>query len=214
MATLVLGFLSLSMGYTLWTVCFVVLYLLLSLLIAVLGAMLGFAQAEVLNSPIFNWGILLILTAFVLLPPPSVYSNSGVRLRNVKAVCKMLSEMGVVEQAEVDDVRASVEIREQRVSEWLKIPRWISAALWVFFLFFVQGYFRNLLDTSPAGAEGYQGALLVLGLAALVCFLIVQSYATITDRIIKTIRFALIEHSAQTRNAQRTLVGDPDAPQR
>lgn len=212
--SLVLGFVSLSFGYTLWTLCLTVLYLLLYLLIAMLGAVFRFAQAEVLNSSIFNWGVVLVLVSFVLLPPPSVYSNSGVRFRNIKAVCGMLAESGVVEQAEVDDLRESMEVREQRVSEWLKIPRWISTALWIFFLFFVQWYLRNSLDDSQAVPETYQSALLVLGLATLVCFLVVQSCATTTDRILKTIRFALIEHSAQIRETQSAAPGDPDTPQR
>ncbi len=201
---LVKGFIAVAVGYAIWTVCFALFYLVLLILVGVLGAVLGFTQAEVLNSSLFNWSMVLIFVSFIFLPPLSVYSDSGVKRRDLAAICRKLQEIEAIDQEDMDDLRESMKVREQRVGEWLKIPRWISAVLWILFLFLLQSLVRDLLAGSVVSSGDYRDLLVGSGLAALTGFLVVHSYAAITDRILKTVHFSLIEYSSQIRCRDKT----------
>lgn len=135
--SLVVGFLPVIRGYFVWTVCFAGLYLLTSLLLPVA---FDLPWSEIARSDLFNWGLPLSTLAFFLFPLPSVHSNSGVSAADVKTMSGTISKLGIDEAAQLEGVRANIEIRELRMDERFKALRWGSTALWAFLIFFVQRF--------------------------------------------------------------------------
>lgn len=196
--SLIVGFLPVTIGYLTWTFTFVVLYMFSQPL---LSLWFGSDFAEISRSSLYNWSVPLLALSFLLFPVPSIHSGSGVRSEDVRFMRKVLSQLRIDRLEEVEGLRDSIEIREQRMIDWIKNLRWASTVLWFFILFFVQGFFRSAFDDPSVSANGYLNPLPWLIFAAIIWFLLVQSYATTTNRILKTVHSALIERSVEIRGA-------------
>lgn len=199
--TLVVGCWPFVRGYYLWACVLLVLYFGSGALLAVSDEP---PWEEISRSNWFNFGLLFLSLVFLLFPLPSIRSDFGVKSGDVRTMCELFPKLEIHTRTELEYVRDCIEIREQRMEERIKALKWGSAALWLFFVFFLQGYFRSVIDASLAGIEGYSSLLPWLGTVALVWLVLVQSYATTIERILKTVRFALIDQMAENHSAEES----------
>ena len=196
---LVTGSLPVARGYFFWMVCFMVAYSLAALL---LPPAFSVPWDEIVRSSAFTWGLLGFSVIFLLFPLPSILSGSGVSNAEVGAMCGALDILDISGTAQVEAVRASIEIREKRMNERIGALRWSSAALWAFLVFFAQRFSGSLPEVPLVDAQAYAELLGWFALAILAWFLLIQSYATTMNRVLKTVQFALLEQSSRIEAAQ------------
>jgi hypothetical protein len=119
---------------------------------------------------------------------PSIYAHSGIKQLNFEFVFKHLEERGFAHVNEIELLKKSVKLLEDRCRSRLNSLKWIVGLLWAAFIYSFSGFFEH----TPSTHLNFEIAILKIVFetyGVFIAYFFVWGYGAALDRLFRTIEF-------------------------
>jgi len=162
----------------------------LSLAFFILGAWFirdsGVTKTEVANI------IMLIATIvpmfLVTFAMPSMYGDSGVSKNNVEFVVQHLQTRGFASVKDIDYLKNSVKLFEDRSRSRVNVLKWLVRLLWAVFMYMISRFTEHSMS-SPTEQISFFFMLAGMFMGVIVSYLCVWGYDAALDKLFRAIEF-------------------------
>jgi hypothetical protein len=132
--------------------------------------------------------VMLLPILLVIFALPSIYGNSGVEEGNVLFVTRHLSRRGFSSTKQVEFLRKSIKMVEDRTRNRVTTLKWLVGVLWAVFIYTLG---KGIEHTPAIPAQAMRDALICAALlgAAFCSYFLVWGYEAALDKLFRAIEF-------------------------
>ncbi len=147
----------------------------------------GIAKTEAAN--IVMLAAMIIPMFLVTFAMPSIYGDSGITQNTIAFVVLYLQARGFASTKDIELLKKSVKLFEDRARSRVNILKWLVGLLWAGFMYtFSKGFEQSM--SSPAELINYAFISAVLFMFVIAAYLCVWGYDAALDKLFRAIEFA------------------------